>query len=163
MVAIDVDGTLTDGFYHVSEKGSVVKSFYTRDFYAIEKCLKVGLTVLIISQSRDACIRKQIKRICAPSGTWSKSLNNNLILWTGVKDKFLAIKNMSQSSIKWEEVAYIGDAENDEECIDMAGFSGCPEDAIPRIKEKAMYPSDYKGGRGAVYDFCTFLLEERLK
>jgi len=32
IVAIDVDGTLTDGKYYISNKGEVSKSFYTRDF-----------------------------------------------------------------------------------------------------------------------------------
>ncbi len=53
LVCFDIDGTLTDGVYQISDKRAVTKSFYTRDFYAIEQLLRAGLMVLIVTQSHD--------------------------------------------------------------------------------------------------------------
>jgi len=160
-VCIDIDGTLTDGTYQISQSGEVTKSFHTRDFYAIEQVLRYGLQVVIITQSHDQVIDEQLKRIMSHSEFWDWAVGNKLLLWTAVENKVHAIEKMFRSGARgWDNIAYIGDAENDFHCIQYAGFSGCPTDAVPYIREEAMYPSDYKGGHGAVHDFCMHLLEK---
>jgi len=183
VVAIDVDGCLTDGIYQISSSGEVSKSFYTRDFYAIEQLLRDGLRVVIITQSHDRVIDQQLRRICDHSDFWK---NNQTGSWgalpeeSPIRKKFismikekilcvsLAVENKKEFlefyletlCLSWENIAYMGDAENDLECIKKAGFSGCPNDAIPSVMDEVMYPSDHKGGRGAVYDFCMYLLRK---
>lgn len=186
LVCIDCDGVLTDGVYQISESGEVTKSFYTRDFYGIEQLLREGIRVLILTQSHDLVISKQVKRICDHSNFWKNNKTGSYgiffkgssveeALISGIKEKILcvssAVKNkkkfvefyLETTDLSWDNVAYIGDAENDLECIELAGFSGCPNDAIPIVRDKAMYPSDYFGGRGAVYDFCMYIIEQRNK
>lgn len=168
-VICDVDGTLTDGMYTITSssdaRNCVSKSFYTRDFYAIEQILRAGLQVVIITQSHDVVIDEQLRRICSHSEFWKDMCEQGrLILWTAVDNKVNLIEDMLQSGVRsWDNIAYIGDAENDYDCIKLAGFSGCPTDAVPYVRDKAMYPSDYRGGHGAVHDFCMYLLEQRNK
>ena len=164
-VYIDIDGCLTDGVYQISESGEVIKSFYTRDFYAIEQILRAGLKVIIITQSHDGCINEQLSRICSHSEFWQNMREKCfLAVWAAVDNKMAAIeKTFQKGVIGWDNIAYIGDAENDFNCILLAGLSGCPTDAVPYVRDKAMYPSDYRGGHGAVHDFCMNLLENRIK
>lgn len=163
-VCIDVDGTLTDGVYEISDTGTVTKSFYTRDFYAIEQLLRAGLQVVIITQCHDDCMSEQLKRIYSHSDFWLKmAAKGKLLLWAGIDHKVHEIEKMFRSGARgWDNIAYIGDAENDFDCIQYAGFSGCPTDAVPYVRDKAMYPSDYRGGHGAVHDFCMHLLNKRI-
>jgi len=165
IVVFDIDGCLTDGVYQISQSGEVTKSFYTRDFYAIEQLMRNNIKVMILSQSHDLVIHEQIKRILDHSDFWNQCfINNILVVKTEVDDKVREILTFGQKySLQWRNIAYMGDAENDFECLKLAGFSGCPTDAIPEIRDIAMYPSDYKGGHGAVYDFCKYILKKKGK
>ena len=159
---IDVDGTLTSGEYIISDEGLVYKSFYTRDFFAIEKMMKNDIKVVIITQSRDDIIYQQIDRICAQSFFWADCLKNkDLLILTNIENKKEAIENMLSKELVWDNIAYIGDAENDLECMKLAGWTGCPTDAILEVYNESNYPSDFYGGKGAVYDFCNHILEKR--
>jgi YrbI family 3-deoxy-D-manno-octulosonate 8-phosphate phosphatase len=165
VVCFDIDGTLTDGIYQISSSGEVAKSFYTRDFYAIEQLLRAGLMVVIITQSHDTVILEQVKRIYSHSDFWlSMAAKGKLLIWTAVENKVHEIEKMFRSgAMGWDNIAYMGDAENDLSCISLAGYSGCPADAISSIKRISLHPSDHNGGHGAVHDFCMHILEQRNK
>ena len=159
----DVDGVLTDGIYQLSEDGSVTKSFYTRDFYGLEQLMRNGITVVIITQSHDEVFIRQIERICSNSTFWDSCfVNGTLIVLSGIDNKKEEIEHFfTEGVVGWDNISYMGDAENDLECIKLARFSGCPTDAIPDVRTIAMYPSDYYGGKGAVHDFCNYILEKK--
>tara|TARA_Y100000034_G_scaffold136027_1_gene210347 strand:+ start:5593 stop:6075 length:483 start_codon:yes stop_codon:yes gene_type:complete len=146
-VGIDVDGTLSDGMYHVSHGYSLTKSFYTRDIWAVEELLKHGLEVIIITQSGDRCINNKLDSIKA-------RYRRSLIVLTGVQDKLETL----DARTRWDMMAYIGDAENDLECMKLAAFTACPSDAIPIIQEESHFVSNYPGGKGAVYDIVLEIL-----
>lgn len=165
IVFIDVDGTLTDGVYQISGEGKITKSFYTRDWYGMEQLMRNGIQVVIISQSHDKVVHHQVGRICSHSKFWKDRCSKDVFLITTAVDekKHEVEKFFRSGAYEWDNIAYMGDAENDYDCIELAGFSGCPTDAVPYVRDKAMYPSDYKGGHGAVHDFCMYLLEQRDK
>jgi 3-deoxy-D-manno-octulosonate 8-phosphate phosphatase (KDO 8-P phosphatase) len=164
VVCFDVDGTLTDGKYIISKNGDVSKSFYTRDFHGIEMLLRGGINVIVISQSDDKVIQRQFNRIMLCSPFWETAyVNMRLHLHMGCNNKRdLINKDLLTDELSWENVAYMGDAENDFECLKLASFSGCPVDAIEEVREMVQYPSDFKGGEGAVYDFCKYILKKRV-
>lgn len=143
VLCCDVDGTLTDGRYYVSNDGSISKSFHTLDFYAINQlCLK-DIFVVIITQSDDGVIDEKISNLD------SKKID----LITGSKDKKSDLEFwLDENDLKWENVFYIGDADNDIDCMSSAAFAGCPSSAIPAVRQLSSVCSDQKGGEGAVYD-----------
>ena len=109
------------------------------------------------------------KKSC--STIWKDSFQKNkVILFQGVDDKLGYIqRNVVSSygcfgeSFTWDNVAYMGDAENDIECMEKAHYTGCPSDAIEEVKENSNYVSNYPGGKGCVYDFAMHILRERNK
>ena len=171
--SFDVDGTLTDGVYDINEHGLITKSFYTRDFYGIELLIKAGIKVIIITSSKDNVIEKRIERLKDGNIFWHETLNanNQLMIKTGCRNKkkfmeeVFKVQNIAHkdNQLSFDNLAHMGDAENDLECIKLARFSGCPTDAIPDVRTIAMYPSDYYGGKGAVHDFCMYIIEQRNK
>jgi 3-deoxy-D-manno-octulosonate 8-phosphate phosphatase (KDO 8-P phosphatase) len=167
-IVFDVDGTLTDGVYQISEKevgtGIVTKSFYTRDFSAIQKVMCLA-RILIVTQSHDRVINRQIQRICSHSKTWMDAVcYGSLKVFSGVDNKEkLIFDEIIENKYGWNNVAYIGDAENDIPPMKKALFTGCPADAIDSVKENANYISEFPGGRGAVYDFCMHIYNENDK
>lgn len=165
LVVFDLDGVLTDGHYYVGDRGEVSKSFYTRDFYAIAELVKYDIQVLILTQSHDKVIERQIERIREHSAWWKIICNDNkLLLKTGVvyKNEYLSCI-AKEYSISYDDIAYMGDAENDLPCMKEVGITACPSDAVPIIKENSNYISDFAGGQGCVYDFVMHILKERTR
>ena len=161
----DIDGVLTNGEYTITASSEgisqVSKSFYTRDFYAIELVLRQGLRVAIVSQSHDDVIIQQLERISAHSEFWRDSIESGLLhIVRGTSSKtFSAEIYLESRDLTWEDTAYIGDAENDLGCMEKAGITGCPSDAIENIKENSHFISDSSGGRGCLYDFIMYILK----
>lgn len=168
VVITDIDGSLTDGTYRVSESGEFSKTFYTRDFDALAKLLKNNIKVIIISTSHDDVIHSQIQRICETSSMadlWKAWISNGdlkVINKSGNKKKRLT-DMLIDMKLGWWNAAYIGDAENDLECFDIAFYTGCPCDAIDDVKKVAFYKSKFSGGKGAVHDFCNYILSKKEK
>ena len=166
LVVLDVDGTLTDGIYQISEGGKVTKSFYTKDFYAIEKILRAKIDVCIVTQSHDFVIDAQVERIESHSDLWTGCLESGALqIFTCVEDKIECVHSLisNYDNLGWHNIAYMGDAENDVGCMKKALFTGCPFDAIDSVKENSTYISDFPGGRGAVYEFCMFILDKKVE
>tara|TARA_Y100000310_G_scaffold285124_1_gene308350 strand:+ start:686 stop:1195 length:510 start_codon:yes stop_codon:yes gene_type:complete len=158
---IDCDGTLTDGHYHVSDNGTLTKSFYTRDFWAIEELLKLGeYKVAIVTQASDNCIDMKCRGLL-------DRYPKHFFVCKGVEDKYEFISSLfrpydpyhENACEDWKLVFYIGDAENDVKCIEAAGWSACPADAIPIVKEKVSFVCEQRGGRGAVYEAIMHYLK----
>jgi 3-deoxy-D-manno-octulosonate 8-phosphate phosphatase (KDO 8-P phosphatase) len=158
LLVIDLDGTLTDGMFYVSSRGDIMKPFYTRDFVAIEKVLK-HIKVWILSQSIDNCIVEKVSQL-------SYGRHKNLYLSINVRDKkqfieeeFIEEAILDRRDTIWDEIAYIGDADNDLECIKKAAIVGCPGDAITSVKNSVHYVTPSNGGKGSVSDFIDYLFE----
>ena len=79
-------------------------------------------------------------------------------VYQGVSDKsaFLA-KIMADNNVCKENVAYIGDDDNDIECMKQCGLVGCPKDASMNVISIADYVSSNNGGNGAVRDFIEYI------
>jgi 3-deoxy-D-manno-octulosonate 8-phosphate phosphatase (KDO 8-P phosphatase) len=148
LIAIDVDGTLTDGNYYINEAGDVYKNFFTRDMYAIDQAAKNGFQIVFLTGSRDRVIYAKVGK--------------KYPILSGCDNKFVKLSEyIIENKLSWEEVAYIGDAENDYKCIVEAAFSGCPSDAVPEIIEHSVYSSHFSGGKGAVYDVIRYFYRLR--
>ena len=161
LVVVDCDGTLTDGIYQVSSSGSIVKSFYTRDFYALESLMDNNIKVLILTQSGDECIQHRINEIIDKSSKWSGFAWTQLLeIATQVDNKLEYMRSHIQTFTLQDNVAYIGDSNNDIEIMKECLFTGCPSDAIEKVKNESNYISNFPGGKGAVYDFGMHILDK---
>jgi phosphoglycolate phosphatase (TIGR01487 family) len=66
-------------------------------------------------------------------------------------DKGVAIKRASElMRIPLREFAAVGDSDNDIDMMVEAGFSGCPGDALPKVKEIADYVAKEDGPEGTL-------------
>ena len=165
VVSIDIDGTLTDGLYQVNGNRNVVKSFYTRDFCGIQMLLEADIKVVILTQSHDIIINAQVNRIASHSQVWEDALrsnfvrlDNDLVVETACDNKKEFMNDyLIAHKLTLENLAHMGDAENDIELLKVVGIAVCPADAIEDIDD-VDYRCEKNGGRGAVYEFCRHLL-----
>ncbi len=148
-LAMDVDGTLTDGGIYIGRNGEIMKRFCVKDGYAINNMLpQMGIIPIIITGRKSEIVQAR-----------SSELGITRII-QGSSDKPADLKNMLlKEDILLEETAYIGDDMNDYECMLMVGLRGCPKDADKKIKAIADYVSECEGGKGALRDFVEWLWE----
>ena len=142
MLAMDVDGTLTDGRIYVGRDGEVMKAFDVKDGYGLVRFRQSGGIPVIITGRSSEIVEKR----CLELGIAEYH--------QGVSDKLAKLMELAeQLGISREELAYIGDDLNDLACIQFAGLSACPADAIEAVRAAADFVCCNPGGRGAVREF----------
>jgi 3-deoxy-D-manno-octulosonate 8-phosphate phosphatase (KDO 8-P phosphatase) len=152
LLAMDVDGVLTDGGMFYAENGDEYKKFNTKDGLAIMTVTNSGkCTGFISSGTNNTIIEKRAKTLGVQKvycGTWKKA--EVLEQWC------------TELNIGFQNIAYIGDDINDIPAIKKCGLSACPSDAVAAIKEAVNIVLSKKGGEGCVREFVDkFIMEIR--
>ena len=152
LLALDVDGVLTDGTINIGYNGELYKGFNAKDGLGISCALRSGLKVAIITGRKSEIIHKR-----------SAELGITL-LCEGVKDKYAElIKLTKELALTKEEVAYMGDDLNDLPAFRAAGFSFAPQDAVTEVVNNADCVVQKDGGRGAVRATIEMILKAQNK
>ena len=68
---------------------------------------------------------------------------------------------MEKYNLTFENVAYMGDDLPDICILEKVKLKGCPKDAVDEVKAVANFISAKDGGRGAVREFCNYILENK--
>lgn len=148
LLAMDIDGTLTDGRIYISADGECMKAFDVKDGYGIVGFMKLGGIAAVITGRRSTIAEQR----CAELGITE--------LHQGVADKTACLAELArQYGVAPSEIAYIGDDLNDLDCMRFAGVSGCPADAVDEVKEIADFICSHLGGRGAVRELIDWLIK----
>lgn len=147
-VALDVDGTLTDGRFFWSAGGEETKGFHFADVMGISLAQKGGIAFALIS-GEDSPL---VDRFAAKLGIAHVA--------KGCKDKRSALATfMENRDLSPSEVAFMGDDVNDLDAMRLAGFSAAPANAVPAVKAEVDFVSRRSGGEGAVREFLDYVLE----
>ncbi len=159
-LVMDVDGTLTDGKIYMDESGELFKAFSIKDGCGIKDILPTLNIEPIIITARDS---KILENRC-------KELNITK-LYQGIRNKIQKLNEiiyeynkLSNTSLTYTNVAYIGDDILDLQCMkpikEAGGLIGCPADAVKKVKDISSYICKSKGGEGAVREFIDWLLKK---
>ena len=147
LLALDVDGVLTDGTIYISPAGEVFKGFNAKDGMGISCALRSGLQIAVITGRQSPIVQRR----CEELGI--------TLLQQGVKDKRLALQQMAQKlGLVREEIAYMGDDLNDIPAFAAAALNLVPNDASIEALAVADVITKAKGGRGAVREAVTMIL-----
>ena len=147
LLALDVDGVLTDGTIYISPAGEVFKGFNAKDGMGISCALRSGLQIAVITGRQSPIVERR----CEELGI--------TLLQQGVKDKRLALQQMAQKlGLVREEIAYMGDDLNDIPAFKASGLNLVPADAAIEVMAVADIITKASGGRGAVREAITMIL-----
>lgn len=153
LVVFDFDGVFTDGKTMFDNEGNPIKHYYGKDVLGIKKLQDHGIEVGVISGWKE---NKSQRSIIEHFGITKISL--------GTSNKPSVLKLWCQElNIEAHNVSYMGDDLNDLEIMKIVGLVGCPQDAVPEVKELSNYVCCNKGGNGAIREFCEHLLEDKRK
>ena len=148
LLALDVDGVLTDGKIIYDSAGREIKQFDVQDGYGIVFFQKVGFKTAIITAraSKVATIR-------------AKDLKINR-LYQNAFPKIHAYRRMLQDfKLKDEQVCFIGDDLVDIPILKRVGFALAVPNAVEEVKKVVHYVTKKNGGSGAVREVIDLILK----
>ncbi|MCH9770683.1 MAG: HAD-IIIA family hydrolase [Gammaproteobacteria bacterium] len=149
LLALDVDGVLTDGSFWFGVDGEEYKRFNTQDGYGLVQLQKSSIEIAIISGRKSHCVNQRMAE-----------LNIQHVL-QGHYDKLTALENLCQQlNISLKQVAYMGDDTPDLAAIHAAGLGIAVANATPDVLAAADWKTTRRGGDGAVREVCDLLLTE---
>lgn len=148
VLVFDVDGVLTDGKVLVTENGDQLRSFDTRDGYALQLAVKMEMPVVVITGGKS-------------QGVYARLVGLNVKhVFLGVGDKMQVLKDwLDEHRFNLEDVLYMGDDMPDLGIMKVVGIATCPVDAAEEIKSISHYISAREGGEGAVRDVIEKVLK----
>ncbi len=151
LLILDVDGVMTDAGMFFTESGDQLKKYNAKDGMAIMALTKSDFQVGIISSGYNLEMVKA-----------RADLLKIQHVYVGRDPKMTILKDWcTKLGISLAEVAIIGDDINDLEVMQHVGFSACPADAVPKIKQQVDLVLQTKGGKGCVREFIDhYLLDQ---
>ena len=152
MLAMDVDGVLTDAGMYYAESGDELKKFNTRDGMGIKMLQAAGVVTAFITKEKTAIVERRGQKLAVPE------------VHQGIDDKLTDLTRLARKhGLTLAQVAYIGDDVNDLEALQAVGFSAAPADAMPVVLGAVHYVCAKKGGEGAVRELADLILAARGK
>ena len=147
LLAMDVDGVLTDGRIWLDLQGNELKTFHVHDGQGITMAHRAGLRTAWISGRGSAAVRRRAAELGV---TW---------VYENVRDKAPAIRDiMQQAQAPAEAVAYIGDDLIDVPVFRAVGLAIAVASAPPDVRAQAAWVTRCAGGAGAVREVVDLIL-----
>ena len=146
-LALDVDGTLTDGGVFWGPDGQEWKRFCFADIMGVARAQRADLLVTLISGENSALV----DRFAAKFGIERYT--------KGARDKAAALRTFAlEAGLELNEIAFMGDDVNDLPAMELAGYSAAPADAQPPVRARATLVTEARGGHGAVREMIEAVL-----
>jgi len=149
LVAMDVDGTLTDGgITYGCGSTEEIKTFNVRDGSGIKMMMREGLKVGIITGRASAANR-----------TRAKELGLDFVMQSQLKKPDALRQLAAECGVSLDECAFVGDDLIDGAVCRLCAIGVAVGDAVPELLECADVQTEALGGRGAVREFAEWLLK----
>jgi len=149
LLALDFDGTLTDGTVYVSEDGTEMVRCSRRDSLGIEMLKNAGVIVFVISKEKNKVVSARCKKM-------------KIACFQAVKtgeDKCKILEMVAKKhGFPRKQIGYMGDDVNDVPALRCAGMGVTVADGHKKAKEAAHYITNARGGEHAVREICDLIL-----
>ncbi|MBW4933843.1 KdsC family phosphatase [Marinobacter sp. F4206] len=147
LIALDVDGIMSDGKLYFSARGDELKAFNILDGLGLKQLMAAGITVAVITGRQSPLTEKRMRDLGIPQ------------LMQGREDKRVALQELvSTMNLSPEAIAYMGDDLPDLPAIRYAGLGITVPNGYWLVREHADYCTQAAGGNGAVREACDLLL-----
>lgn len=146
----DIDGVMTDGSVIALESGEQSRIFDVKDGYGINRAVKMGYRIAILSAQNQVGVRKRLEYLGVTEILAGANADGKLPIFK----EFVAQNNLTE-----DEIVFMGDDLPDWEVMNTDVLGACPADSSSEILAVADYISPKNGGHGAVRD----LIEQVMK
>lgn len=148
LVAFDFDGVFTDNTVSVSDRGVESVRCWRGDGIGLKKLEELNINAVVISSETNSVVDLRCQKL-------------GISCLTGVEDKLKALRGYLITAHSLDQVAFMGNDENDLECLQAVGLPIVPQDAHPAVMPFAEIITEADGGRGAVREVCDRIYEVR--
>lgn len=147
LLALDVDGVLTDDSIYFGPDGFEAKRFNISDGFFMVLAMRAGLELAVVSG-----------RYSAATDTRMRDLGVNHVLQDHKNKVAQMTPLLEKLNIPMSDVAFVGNELLDISLAREAGLSIAVADATPRLKEIVHFVTSSTGGYGAVREIleCYF-------
>lgn len=147
LLALDVDGVLTDGGIFIDHAGNEIKRYHAADGIALRTWTRLGLQAAVITGRRGSAIGHRLADLGVP----------NVIQGSADKGKDLD-ELIRITGVPVGRIAYMGDEWPDLPVLRRVGYPMAPANAAAACKAAAKFTSTRPGGSGAVREGVEWLL-----
>jgi D-sedoheptulose 7-phosphate isomerase len=149
LLALDVDGVLTNGSVNITPSGEESKGIAFRDLDALSRARRAGLRVALVTGEEGPLVMA----IAAKAGA-------EFVL-PGAKDKVAALEALSSNAaVPLSRICFVGDADRDALAFPLVGLSMAPADGSRAARRTASKVLSARGGAGAVEEAVELLLSD---
>jgi 3-deoxy-D-manno-octulosonate 8-phosphate phosphatase (KDO 8-P phosphatase) len=148
LLAVDVDGVLTDGVILVDDHGVESKHFHVRDGVAYSLWHRAGKRSAILSGRRAEVVERRAAELeiaHVAQGLAEKG------------EPFRALLN--QLGLEPRQVCFVGDDLADLPVLRAVGLAACPADAVAEVRDSVHLVTDAIGGHGAIREVVEVILK----
>lgn len=150
LLALDVDGVMTDGRLLFGAGGDELKAFHTLDGLGLKQLMAAGVTVAVITGRSSPLTRRRMTDLGIRH------------LLQGRDDKKTALLEIAASlELEPEQLGYIGDDLPDLGAIRYAGLGVTVPNGHWFVRQQADYCTRAGGGEGAVRELTDLILSAR--
>jgi len=147
LLAMDVDGTLTDGGLLIGADAEVAKAFSVRDGFGLTLLCRAGIELVLITGRQSAIVERRATDL------------GIVRVHQSVKDKLAMLQHVCREcGIGLDEAAFIGDDWPDLPLMRHAAFACAPPGAHIEVRARARHITTARAGYGAAREFCDLLL-----
>jgi YrbI family 3-deoxy-D-manno-octulosonate 8-phosphate phosphatase len=134
----DFDGVLTNNLVHLDQDGKESVSCSRSDGLAFDVLRKLNKPAFILSTEKNYVVAMRAKKLKIPA-------------IQGTSDKVDSLKEVAnKEGYNLQNILYVGNDLNDYQVMKLCGFSVCPADSHPKIKEISDIVLQTDGGNGIV-------------
>ena len=145
-IIFDFDGVLTDDRVWVDQDGREMVCCSRRDGLGFDILRQTGLKLFILSTETNPVVSQRAAKLKVPA-------------IQGCADKAQALTELAaKQGLDLSRTLYVGNDLNDLEAIRLCGYSACPADAHPAIKDVATWVLETSGGQGVTRDIIESVL-----
>ncbi len=147
LLALDVDGVLTDGRLYYDANGGELKAFHTRDGFGLKALQRNGVRLALITGRESPMVGRRAGELGID------------FVYQGCDDKLAAFGELLEASgVTADDVCYAGDDWVDLPVLERAGLAVTVSDADPEVARRVHWVTARGGGRGAVREICDLIL-----
>jgi D-sedoheptulose 7-phosphate isomerase len=146
VLALDIDGVITDGTAFQTARQDEEKRYSFHDLDAVAQAQRSGMMVALVTGEDTPAV----------SGIAQRFGVERVV--RGAKDKVLALSKLSEGlNISLDHFCYVGDGDRDAPALSEVGLGLAPANATPMAKAAAHIVLSRSGGAGAVAEAVSLL------
>jgi len=147
LLALDVDGVLTDGRIYYDDRGNEIKAFSTRDGLGMRLLAENGVTLALITARQSEIVARRAANLGIE------------YVYQGRNNKLEAFNHLlGDTGLEESQACYAGDDWLDIPVLDRVGLAVTVADADAVVRSRVHWVTSRAGGHGAVREICDLLL-----